>query len=136
MLRYTGNAYVKSDIKRLKKRWGNIEIGITDFFERLRGEIAEPVQHVPAVWGDFICQRAENERKIIFCKKRITLNKKDGSSGGARLVYAVITEDLLFLPLLIFSAKEEKTFYCVGKKKFKLQKSGLLQIVDEKLRIL
>lgn len=135
-LSYAGNHYINADIKRLSKRWGNIETGVKDFFERLRGEIAEPVQHIHTVWGAFLCQRINNGEKVLFCKKRITLNKKEGSSNGARLVYVVVVKDLLFLPLLLYSAKEEKTFYSVGSKKFSLQKSGLIQIVNEKLRVL
>ncbi|OGZ08917.1 MAG: hypothetical protein A3D67_01485 [Candidatus Lloydbacteria bacterium RIFCSPHIGHO2_02_FULL_51_22] len=135
-LSYAGNDFIRSDVKRLRKRWSNIETGITDFFNRLRGEIAEQISHTPAVWGDFLCHRELGDKKIIFCKKRITLNPKDGSSGGARLVYAVVQNDFSFIPFLVFSASEEKTFYLINNKKFRLKSRGLLQIVDEKLKML
>ena len=69
--------------------------------------------------------------------KRIPItNPKTSPSSGARLLYGLIKSSNKFAPILIYGAFEEKSYYNIGTKKIKLQRSGLIKIIEEKLSLL
>ncbi len=71
---------------------------------------------------------------LLCFKDRVPItNPPLSSSKGARLIYAIIKEYKLFIPLLVFSANEEGEFYEINRKKIRLTKSGFGNIIREKI---
>ena len=55
-------------------------------------------------------------------------------NNGARLIHGVIREQRKFVPILVYGAFEEGKYYLINNKKLILRKSGLIRIIDEKLK--
>lgn len=136
LFKYTDNKYIEKDIKRLKK-WTTLEDDILNHFKmfvgKLTDSILESVYCLP--YCEHITTKSYQEHTIYFHKMRIALsNPKLSPANGARLVFGVIRESRKFIPILVYGACEEGIYYNINSKKLPLQKSGLIKIIDEKLR--
>lgn len=136
ILEYVGTHYIKNDLKRLRK-WRTLRWDIYNHYKMLMGKLTDDLLSSVFVspLGDFITQIIIQRKTIQFYKIRIAIsNPKIPAKKGARLIYGVIREDKKFVPILVYGAFEEGSFYKINKKKLLLRKSGLIKIIDEKLK--
>ncbi|MDA3802494.1 MAG: hypothetical protein PF488_01175 [Patescibacteria group bacterium] len=137
-LEYFGSELIKKDLKRLKK-WSSLEKDIKNILKIINGQLTDEIYRCPqkAIFEDFITEKNIEGEIVGFFKKRIPITScKIGPSAGARLLFGVIKSSNKFIPILLYGAFEEKSFYKINNKKIKLQSSGLIQIIQEKLNSL
>lgn len=135
MFNYVGNDLIKKDLKRLKRL---ISLGddITNSYLILMGKLTDVLSHnmFSSPLGDFLTEKSIKGFNFRFYKKSINIsNPKLSSSSGARLIFGVQEEKRKFIPILVYSASEEKKHYFINQKKLPLTKPGLIKIIDEKI---
>ena len=85
--------------------------------------------------GDFITEVKIKNTTMHFYKIKVGISSpKLSPNSGARLIHGVIREQRKFIPILVYGAYEEGRYYPINNKKFPLKKSGLVGIIDEKLK--
>ncbi len=136
ILDYVGTAFIKNDLRRLKK-WSSLEQDIYNNYKILIGKLTDGL--LPSIFtsplGDFITEKKTESTTIYFYKIRVGISSpKLSPSNGARLIYGVIWEQRKFVPILVYGAFEEGKYYSINNKKLILRKSGLIKIIDEKLK--
>lgn len=98
------------------------------------GKLSDPLFKFNTPLGDFITEVCADDTNILFYKHRIKItNPLVPPSKGGRVIYAVIKDLKKIFPVLVYAAAEEGTYYHINGKKIPLKKSGLIQIIDEKL---
>ena len=133
LLKYVYSDLIRSDLKRLNG-WLSLKEDIENQCKIAVGKLSDPVFKFGTPLGDFITEVCVDGVNIFFYKDRIKItNPLMPPSKGGRVVYAVIKNLKKIFPILVYSAKEEGTFYHINGKKIPLKKSGLIQIIDEKL---
>jgi hypothetical protein len=136
ILDYTGTAFIKCDLKRLKK-WNTLEQDIHNHYKIIIGKLTDALLSsvFSSPLGDFITEKKLGEATVNFYKIRVAISSpKTPPSAGARLIHGVIKESKRFIPILVYGAFEEGSYYKINSKKFPLKKSGLIGIIDEKLK--
>lgn len=136
ILDYVGTAFIKNDLRRLKK-WFSLEQDIYNNYRILMGKLTDGL--LPSIFtsplGDFITETKINDITIHFYKIKVGISSpKTSSNNGARLIHGVIREKRKFVPILVYGAFEEGKYYLINNKKLPLRKSGLIRIIDEKLK--
>ena len=136
ILEYVGTDFIKGDLKRLKK-WPTLEQDIYNHYKILMGKLTDAL--LPSVFtsplGDFITKKKVKNITIDFYKIKVGISSpKTSPSNGARLIHGVIRDAKKFVPILVYGAFEEGRYYLINNKKFPLKKSGLIGIIDEKLK--
>lgn len=136
ILDYIGTGLIKNDLRRLKK-WSSLEQDIYSNYKILMGKLTDGL--LPSIFtsplGDFITEVKTESTTIHFYKIRVGISSpKLSPSNGARLIHGVIREQRKFIPILVYGAFEEGTCYSINNKKLLLRKSGLIRIIDEKLK--
>ncbi len=125
---------MKRDLKRLK-RFKSLKEDIYDCYKIVDGLAKESLYPPPiSAFGGLITKLECSLGTLLCFKDRVPItNPPLSSSKGARLIYAIIKEYKLFIPLLVFSANEEGEFYEINRKKIRLTKSGFGNIIREKI---
>ena len=136
ILEYVGTDFIKGDLKRLKK-WPTLEQDIYNHYKILMSKLTDAL--LPSVFtsplGDFITEKKIQNTTIHFYKIKVgILLPKTSPNNGARLIHGVIRDSKKFVPILVYGAFEEGRYYLINNKKFPLRKSGLIGIIDEKLK--
>lgn len=136
ILDYVGTDFIKNDLRRLKK-WSSLEQDIYNNYRILMGKLTDGL--LPSIFtsplGDFITETKIGDITIYFYKIKVAISSpKTSSNNGARLIHGVIREKRKFVPVLIYGAFEEGRYYKINNKKLPLRKSGLIRIIDEKLK--
>jgi len=136
ILDYVGTDFIRSDLRRLKK-WSSLEQDIYNNYRILMGKLTDGL--LPSVFtsplGDFITEVKTESTIIHFYKIKVGISSpKLSSNNGARLIHGVIREQRKFIPILVYGAFEEGRYYLINNKKLPLRKSGLIKIIDEKLK--
>ena len=112
---------------------------VKNIFKIINGQLTDEIYKCSSrtVFGELITESSINLESIYFYKKRIPIsNPRTCPSSGARLLYGVVKSTNKFIPILIYGAYEEKYIYKINSKNIKLQKSGLIKIIQEKLNLL
>ena len=134
-LKYVGNAFIEHDLRRLKKLT-SLSDDLHSVYEIISG-LVEELQWPPpySFCGGLIAEiEIDGERYLCF-KDRVPIkNPSMSPSNGCRLVYALGVSTHTFIPLLVYSAKEEKETYNINNKKYSLTSSNLGKIINEKLK--
>ena len=135
---YSGTGLIAQDLRRLK-RWRSLEGDVENHYKIWTGELTDAI--LQSVFNypkcEFITKKAIKDEEINFYKMRVGVsNPRIPPSGGCRLVFGILLKSKKFIPVLLYAACEEKTFYPLNGKKFVLKRSGLIQIIDEKLKTL
>lgn len=136
ILDYSGTDFIKCDLKRLK-RWNTLDQDIYNHYKIIIGKLTDALLSsvFSSPLGDFITEKKLGEKTIQFYKIRVAISSpKTPPSAGARLICGVIRESKKFVPILVYGAFEEGSYYKINNKKFPLKKSGLVGIIDEKLK--
>jgi len=136
ILDYVGTAFIKNDLRRLRK-WSSLEQDIYNNYKILMGKLTDGL--LPSVFtsplGDFITEVKTEKTTIHFYKIKVGISSpKLSPNNGARLIHGVIREKKKFVPILVYGAFEEGKYYLINNKKLPLRKSGLIKIIDEKLK--
>lgn len=136
ILDYVGTAFIKNDLRRLKK-WSSLEQDIYNNYRILMGKLTDGL--LPSIFtsplGDFITEVKTENTTIHFYKIKVAISSpKLSPNNGARLIHGVIREQRKFIPVLVYGAFEEGKYYLINNKKLLLRKSGLIRIIDEKLK--
>lgn len=129
--------FIKRDLKRLKK-WKSIEDDVYACYKIINGMICE-TRYPPTFdfCGGLIFERKCFYGTLLCYKDRIAIKEPPLSpSEGARLIFAIIKEPAVFIPLILFKVSEERTFYNINSKKFRLTSSNFGKIIIEKLKSL
>jgi len=135
-LEYAGNILIEDDLKRLK-RWSSLETDVHNCYKIIAGSLNE-TRWPPSYnfCGGLITKIVHSEKTLLCFKERQAITEPQMTpEEGARIIYALVVEIKKFIPLLVFSASEEKTMYKIGKKKFLLTKSNFAKIITEKIRL-
>ena len=136
-LKYAGNDYIEGDLKRLK-RLVSLKDDLLDEFNIIRGYWPIELPWPPPDFGflDGLITKCEVDGELFkVYKDRIPISRpKMSPSEGCRLIFAIGCKSYTFVPLLVYSAKEEKGFYVINNKKFSLKSGNLGKIIGEKLR--
>jgi hypothetical protein len=135
---YGSTGLITQDLRRLKK-WRSLEDDVKNHYKmwagRLSDEILRSVFNYPLC--EHITKKVSGGEEINFYKMRVGIsNPRISSSGGCRLVFGILLRSKKFIPVLLYAACEEGKFYPINGKKICLKKSGLIQIIDEKLKLL
>jgi hypothetical protein len=136
-LKYAGNNFIANDLKRLKNLRSLVD-DLNDEFKVISGYWPDELPWPPPNTG--LCDGLITQYKIdgeLFkvYKDRIPIAQpKMSPSKGCRLIFAIGCESFTFIPLLLYSSKEEKATYLINNKKFPLTSSNLGKIIGEKLR--
>lgn len=136
VLEYVGTDFIKNDLRRLKK-WSSLEQDIYNNYKILMGKLTDGL--LPSIFtsplGDFITEVKIENTTIHFYKIKVGISSpKLSPNSGARLIYGVIREQRKFIPILVYGAFEEGKSYPINNRKLILRKSGLIRIIDEKLK--
>lgn len=138
-LNYAGTDFIKGDLRRLK-RLSSLEEDIFNNYRIIMGKLTDgllPSSLFNCLFGDCLTQKTVNAETIEFYKIRVGItNPKMSPSCGVRLVYGVVRSKKSFVPILVYAACEEGRYYQINNKKLPLKKSGLVQIIDEKLKLM
>lgn len=135
LLKYVYSDLIRSDLKRLN-RWLSLKDDIENQCKIAVGKLSDPVFKFNTPLGDFITEVCVEDTNIFFYKDRIKItNPLTPPKKGGRVIYAVVKKLGKVFPILVYSATEEGTFYHINGKRISLKKSGLIQIIDEKLKL-
>lgn len=133
---YSGTDFIKCDLKRLKK-WDTLEQDIYNHYKIIIGKMTDALLSsvFSSPLGDLITEKKFGETTTQFYKIRVAISSpKTPPSAGARLIYGLIRGSKKFVPILVYGAFEEGSYYKINSKRFPLKKSGLVGIIDEKLK--
>ena len=110
-----------------------IRVNIFVFMGKLTDALLPSVFTSPL--GDFITEKKIQNETIHFYKIKVGISSpKTTPNNGARLIYGVIRNSKKFVPILVYGAFEKGKYYLINNKKFPLKKSGLIGVIDEKLK--
>lgn len=126
--------FIKNDLRRLKS-WPSLANDIYGCYKVVNGILKEIV-FPPTVnsLGGLITEIKCSRGTLLCYKDRLPItNPCLTPSEGGRIIFAIIKEQRIFIPLLVYAAKEEKGPYKINNKKFFLTKSSLGKIIREKL---
>jgi len=132
------NGLTQKDYKRLKK-WGSLEEDVFNHYKMFLGRITDTL--IRSVFNYPLCEHITQKdfdgETAHFYKMRVAIsNPKMSPSCGARLIFAILLQKRKFVPILAYGAFEEGQFYSINGKMHPLKKSGLIKIIDEKLKTL
>lgn len=140
-LPYEDLGLIKKDLKKLKK-WSSLEKDIKSVVQIMIGYLDDnmlsPSNCIErTIFGDLITTNLINDNRVFIFKKRIPITKpKISPRAGARLVYAFVKTSKKFIPLLVFPSKNEGKTYLINGRNLPLTKTGIIQIVSEKINSL
>lgn len=137
-LKYGPTDFIIEDLRRLKK-WKSLGVDIANHQLIVSGLLVEAAVYPPPYnFSGGLITRIDHLKGTFLCfKDRVAITDPFMTpEEGARLVYAIIPQLAMFIPMLVYGAFEEGTMYCINKKKFPLTKSGLGKIINEKLKAL
>ncbi len=134
-----GFSVIKTDKKRLRML-KSFEDDINAHFKIIRGKIFEikrPDNYGGSI-GDFLTKVSLESSNIFFYKNRFKITKppSKGTSDGYRIVFGLIRKEdgsFLYIPVLVFIAKEEEKTLNVNGKKLKLRSANLKTIIKERV---
>ena len=134
-----GLSYIKDDRKRLKAI-KSFDDDIEAHFKITRGKIFEkerPDRYNGSL-GIFLTEILMEDTHIFFYKNRfkITQPPSKGTRDGYRIVFGIMKNNsgsFLYIPALVFRAKEEGETIMVNSKKLSLTSKNLRKIVKERL---
>jgi len=82
----------------------------------------------------------DNGSRIQVCKfRQVTTKPKSDKSGGLRILAVLVYKNsnpIKYIPLLVYSAKEEGKDIVYEGKSYRLNKSGILRLLKDRLEIL
>ena len=134
-LKYDGSCiFIKNDLKRLKS-WTSLAKDIYGCYKIVNGAVKE-IGFPPTVnsLGGLITEIKCSHGTLLCYKDRFPItNPCLTPSEGGRIIFAIIKEQRIFIPLLVYAAKEEKGPYKINNKKFFLTKNNLGKIIKEKI---
>lgn len=136
ILDYVGTGFIKNDLKRLRK-WSSLEQDIYNNYKILMGKLTDGLS--PSIFisplGNHITEVKTENTTIHFYKIKVGISSpKLSPNSGARLIHGVVREQRKFIPILVYGAFEEGRYYRINNKKLLLQRSGLIKIINEKLK--
>ncbi len=127
--------FIKRDLRRLK-RLKSLKEDIYDCYKIVDGLSKESLYPPPFnAFGGLITKIECSLGTLLCFKDRVPItNPFLPPSKGARLIYTIIKEYKVFIPLLVFSADEEGKLYEINRRKIRLTKSGFGKIIREKIK--
>jgi len=135
-LKYGTEDFVEEDFKRLR-RWKSLRSDILGQYEIICGLLKEVGSYPPSneFCGGLITFIKHSKGSFHCFKDRVPiLDPEMTPAEGARVVFAIIPELAMFVPLLVYGAFEEGTMYRINGKKYPLARPGLGKIINEKLK--
>ena len=139
-MQYKAGPFLKSDARRLKQIKSLIK-DVEAHHTFLKGKLWElknsPQYFVPTSRATFCDEVLDNNQRVQVCKfRQVTTNPKSGKSNGLRILAVIVykgDEPSKYIPILVYSAKEEKSTIFYEGKNYKLAKSGISDLVKDRL---
>ena len=134
--------FLKSDAKRLKRIKSLVD-DVKAHHQFLKGKLWElknsPQYFIPTAKATFFDEVFENGQRTQVCKfRQVTTNPRSDKSGGLRILAVLVYENvdpIKYIPLLIYSAQEEKSSVVCDGKAYKMSKSGIASLIKYRLEI-
>lgn len=137
---FSEGPFLKLDIRRLKQI-KSLKDDVKAHHKFLVGKFWElrnsPRYHVPTAKTVLLEEVDGNGGRVQVCKfRQVTTKPKSDKSSGLRIIAAIFFNDegpVKYVPILVYSAKEEGTSISFEGKNYKLTKSGIISLFKSRL---
>ena len=142
-MEFVDGPFLKTDAKRLKKIKSLVQ-DVQAHRKYLSGKFWElnnsPKYFVPTSKATFYDETHEDGVRIMVCKfRQVTTNPRKDKSGGLRIIAVIVYSNeapIKYIPLIVYSADEEKSFISCDGKQYKVTKAGIANLVKHRLESL
>lgn len=137
---FSGTSFISPDIKRLKDKT-SLEEDIRAHSDFIRGKVFEKlrVDDYTGRLGDFLTKIELGDVGTLFFYKnrwKITDPESSGTRDGFRIIFGLFVnkeKTIVYIPIFVFTAKEEKSMINLGGKKVKISCSGIREVIKFRL---